>query len=301
MSNHYQLLIETPEGNLVAGIRRLNGVYTQTFNRRHCRVEHVLQGRYKSIVVDKDAYHLELVHYIVLNPVRAKMVERAEDWPWSSYPTTAGKTQAADWLEADWIVKQFGEDTAAARQAYRRFVQAGVEGPSPWQQLRGQIYLGEETFLARVEKLAAEQNKEGVPASHRRPARPEAEAVLLAVAKAFGVTAEAVRNRSRQPAFRAWVYLLRRAANLSLREAAQCAGVSPVRISQIQRAAEIEKPAVQLVSLMQEYKVKACPFFSLLSPSKFFTQSAPETPSAARRFVFLHINQRTLPSGMRVA
>ena len=84
MSNHYHLLIETPEGNLVAGMRRLNGVYTQAFNRRHGRVGHVLQGRYKSILVDKDAYLLELARYIVLNPVRAGMVKRVQDWPWSS-------------------------------------------------------------------------------------------------------------------------------------------------------------------------------------------------------------------------
>ena len=257
MSNHYHLLIETPEGNLVAGMRRLNGVYTQAFNRRHGRVGHVLQGRYKSIVVDKDAYLLELARYIVLNPLRANMVKRVEDWPWSSYPATAGKTQAANWLEADWIVKQFGEDGVTARQAYRRFVRAGVDGSSPWPELRSQIYLGGEKFLARMEKLAAEQDKEGVPKSHRQPARPGAEAVLLAVAQAFGVKAEAVQSRSHQPAFRAWVYLLRRASNLNLREAGERAGVSPGRISQIQRVAEAEKPAPELAGLIQKYKVKA--------------------------------------------
>ena len=70
MDNHYHLLIETPEANLVSGMRRLNGVYTQAFNRRHQRVGHVFQGRYKSILVDKDSYLQELCRYIVLNPVR---------------------------------------------------------------------------------------------------------------------------------------------------------------------------------------------------------------------------------------
>ncbi len=257
MSNHYHPHIETPEGNLVAGMRRLNGVYTQAFNRRHGRVGHVLQGRYKSIVVDKDAYLLELARYIVLNPVRANMLKRVEDWPWSSYLVTAGKARAVDWLEADWIVNQFGEDAVVARQAYRRFVRAGVDGSSPWPELRSQIYLGGEKFLARMQKLAAEQDKEGIPKSHRQPVRPGAEAVLLAVAQAFGVKAEAVRSRSHQPAFRAWVYLLRRAANLSLREAGERAGVSPGRISQIQRVAEMEKPASELAKLIRQYKVKA--------------------------------------------
>jgi REP element-mobilizing transposase RayT len=79
MSNHYHVLIETPEANLISGMRRLNGVYTQAFNRRHARVGHVFQGRYKAIVVDQDSYGLELCRYIVLNPVRAKRVKRPQD------------------------------------------------------------------------------------------------------------------------------------------------------------------------------------------------------------------------------
>ena len=117
--------------------------------------------------------------------------------------------------------------------------------------------LAESEVIAGMEKLAAEQDKEGVPKSHRLPARPGAEAVLLAVAQAFGVNAEAVQSRSHQPAFRAWVYLLRRASNLSLREAGEHAGVSPGRISQIQRVIEAENPAPELAKLMQRYKVKA--------------------------------------------
>jgi len=257
MSNHYHLLVETPDGNLVAGMRRLNGAYTQAFNRRHGRVGHVLQGRYKSIVVDRDAYLLELARYIVLNPVRANMVKRVEDWPWSSYLVTAGKAAAADWLEADWLMRQFGDETAAARDAYRRFVRAGMAGTSPWEQLRSQMYLGGDDFLARMAGIAKEQDREGVPQRHRQPARPEAEAVLRALMEAFRVEADAVQNRSHQPAFRAWVYLLRRAANLSLRETAARAGVSPGRISQIQRATEAEKPVPELAGLMQKFNVKA--------------------------------------------
>lgn len=257
MSNHYHLLIETPEGNLVNGMRRLNGVYTQAFNRRHGRVGHVLQGRYKSILVDKDAYLLELARYIVLNPVRAGMAQRVEDWPWSSYAITASKRESPGWLDAEWIVKQFGTDPSAARQAYRRFVRDGVDGASPWGALRGQVYLGEDKFLARMERLAVKQDKQGIPASHRQPTRPDAEAVLTAVAKAFGVTPEQAQNRSHQPAFQAWVYFLRRAANLSLREAADKAGISPGRISQIQRTIEAAEPEPVLAGLKRRYKVKA--------------------------------------------
>jgi len=90
MDNHYHLLVETPDGNLSKGMRHLNGVYTQRFNRKQNRIGHVFQGRYKAILVDKDSYLLELARYIVLNPVRARMLRSAEDWPWSSYRATAG-------------------------------------------------------------------------------------------------------------------------------------------------------------------------------------------------------------------
>ena len=79
MSNHYHIVIETPEGNLVLGMRRLNGAYSQEFNRRHGRVGHLFQGRYKSIIVDRESYLLELCRYVVLNPVRAGIVEQPGD------------------------------------------------------------------------------------------------------------------------------------------------------------------------------------------------------------------------------
>jgi putative transposase len=85
MSNHYRPLVETPDANLSAGMRQLNGVYTQLTNRAHGRVGHVFQGRLKAILVDKDNYLLELARYVVLHPVRAGMVQDPGQWPWSSY------------------------------------------------------------------------------------------------------------------------------------------------------------------------------------------------------------------------
>ena len=96
MDNHYHLLVETPNANLAKGMRQLNGVYTQAFNRGHARVGHVFQGRYKAILVQKESYLLELARYIVLNPVRARMVRSAKDWPWSSYRSTAGQSEGGE-------------------------------------------------------------------------------------------------------------------------------------------------------------------------------------------------------------
>ena len=96
MDNHYHLFIETPEGNLSQGMRQLNGVYTQRFNRCHNRVGHLYQGRYKAILVQKETYLLELSRYIVLNPVRARMVNAPQEWPWSNYRATIGLASVED-------------------------------------------------------------------------------------------------------------------------------------------------------------------------------------------------------------
>ena len=90
MGNHYHLLIETPEGNLSAGMRHLNGVFTQGYNKMRKRVGHLFQGRYTAILVDYKAYFLYLCRYIVLNPCAAKFVKKPEDWKWTSYRATAG-------------------------------------------------------------------------------------------------------------------------------------------------------------------------------------------------------------------
>ena len=93
MGNHYHLIIETPDGNLSLGMRQLNGVYTQLFNKRHDRVGHLFQGRYKAILVQKDSHLQETCRYVVLNPVRAQMVEKPDQWIWSSYSATTGQSK----------------------------------------------------------------------------------------------------------------------------------------------------------------------------------------------------------------
>jgi len=109
MNNHYHLLIETPNGNLSKGMRKLNDLYTQRFNQKHQRVGHFLQGRYQSILVDKENYLLMLCRYIVLNPVRAGMVKDPKDYRWSSYQGTSGY-QKIPGLFTDWILAQFDEE-----------------------------------------------------------------------------------------------------------------------------------------------------------------------------------------------
>src|SRR4030065_1390287 len=114
IDNHYHLLVQTPEGNLSQGMRQLNGVYTQRFNRKHGRVGHVFQGRYKAIIVQKESYLLELARYIVLNPVRAHMVRAARDWPSSRYRATSDQADSPPWLTTTSILSAFGQRRALA-------------------------------------------------------------------------------------------------------------------------------------------------------------------------------------------
>ena len=157
MTNHYHILVETPEPNLAQGMRQLNGVYTQRFNRAHTRVGHVFQGRYKAILVERDNYLLELARYVVLNPLRAKMVRRLVAWPWSSYLATCGQAASPPWLQMDWILGQFGRRRSSAIAKYVTFVHEGARLPSVWTQLQGQIYLGSEAFVKKMQSLIESQ------------------------------------------------------------------------------------------------------------------------------------------------
>jgi len=170
MGNHYHLLVETPDANLSRGMRQLNGVYTQDFNRRHGRCGHVFQGRYKSILVDRESYLLELTRYIVLNPVRAGMVKCPQDWPWSSFRAIVGRAESPAWLYNDWLLSVFGRHKADAIARYLEFVSEGMHHASIWSDLNQQIYLGDDQFVERVQSMInLEQDLSEIPAAQSRP------------------------------------------------------------------------------------------------------------------------------------
>lgn len=122
MDNHYHLLLETPQANLSTAMRQLDGVYTQKYNWLHQKTGHVFQGRYKAIVVERDAYLLEVARYVVLNPVRAGLVCGPDKWLWSSYAATAGAERADASLTTDWLLGQFDKSAAVAKIKYKDFV-----------------------------------------------------------------------------------------------------------------------------------------------------------------------------------
>lgn len=182
MDNHYHLLIETPDGNLSMGMRHLNGVYTQSFNRRHKRIGHVFQGRFKAVIVEKESHLLELCRYVVLNPVRAGMVSAPQKWRWSSYRATGGKTKKESYLATDWILGHFGKTKSEARINYRQFVKDGMaEKEAPWEKLKGQVILGSDKFIERVrEFLGGKEQITEIPRLQRTAGRPPLEVLFPA-------------------------------------------------------------------------------------------------------------------------
>ena len=168
MTNHYHLLIETVDGNLSKGMRQLNGVYTQRFNRRHGLVGHLFQGRYKAILVQKDSYLLELTRYVVLNPLRAKMIKNIEDWPWSSYLAIIGIVNAPHWLDVDWLLSQFGKQRDSAIEVNYKFVLEGQGLPSPLDQTRHQLFLGDDAFVDQYKQDKKPEELREVSKAHRK-------------------------------------------------------------------------------------------------------------------------------------
>jgi REP element-mobilizing transposase RayT len=172
MTNHYHLLVETPEANLSRGMRQLNGVTTQAFNRRHDRTGHVLEGRFKAILVEKESHLLDLARYVALNPVRAKAVEHPRLWKWSSYRATSQETRVPDFLSTDWILAQFSSKRELPQRGYRRFVAEG-KGLAVWDDLRGGVLLGSDAFVKKLSRLlhGNAESKE-IPQAQRRATRP---------------------------------------------------------------------------------------------------------------------------------
>jgi REP element-mobilizing transposase RayT len=185
MENHYHLVVETSAPNLSEGMHHLNGAYTQAHHRRHQTVGHLLQGRFKSILVDKEHYLLELVRYVALNPVRAGMAADPRLWPWSSYSATAGLEPAHPCLQIGPILKCFDNRPEEARKCYQSFVQAGINRDSPWKNLKAQVILGDEGFIERMKPAIHPDPQAEAPASREIP-KQQRFALRLPLAEIFG-------------------------------------------------------------------------------------------------------------------
>jgi putative transposase len=224
MNNHYHLILDTPKGNLVQVMQGINGGYTGYFNRKYGRCGHLFQGRYKGILVEKDKYLVELSRYVHLNPVRASMVKRPEEYKWSSYPGYIARWKEVSWAEYAWVLSKFGNDIKKSKEKYRRYVEEGLkEGieETPLKAVQGQVVLGGEDFVEKIKRMVkGKELSSDILERKRFMALPNPSDVMKEVAKVFRADEEQLREKGRKDntARKAAIYLVQRYSGLSNEE-----------------------------------------------------------------------------------
>ncbi len=180
MSNHYHILIKTREANLSLGMRQLNGKYTQEFNVRHRRIGHLFHGRFKSILVEEENYKNELIRYIALNPIRAKIVKNLKDWEWNSYQEIIGEKKTTNGVDIKAVLDQFdGKDQKRAKAIYLEYIHSKIEEDSSLKNLKGGIILGSPEFIEKIKNYFKNQKKElEIPTRERFAFRPTLEEIF---------------------------------------------------------------------------------------------------------------------------
>jgi len=231
MGNHYHLLIETLKPNLSRMMRDLNGHYTIYFNRRHRRYGHLFQGRYKAILVDKGSYLLELSRYIHLNPVRAGISSKPEDYTYSSMPAYIAKTAVPSWLDIDFTLSQFGEGFHEQRKAYKEFVCEEKGKPTqPLNKLYAHSILGSKDFVKKIidEFLSKKDIPKQIPASKKLTYGKDLKDVAGIVKEYYSIDRETfLRKKAKfNNARKAFVYLARKYTEASLKHTREFLGKS---------------------------------------------------------------------------
>ena len=188
MSNHYHLLIQTPEANISRSMRHLNGVYTQRYNRFHHCDGQLFRGRFKCILVDADSYLLELVRYIHRNPLEAGMVENLNKYTWSSHKGYLSSAKKWDWLHKNYILSLFSKNKAESIRRYKPFV--SKETPKEVNQIFGKRHLptviGKKSFVDKIkEKFFVNKTHEEIPSS--KSLAPDVDRIVDEVCKFYNV------------------------------------------------------------------------------------------------------------------
>jgi len=217
MDNHFHLYLRTPQANLSAGMHDLNSGYASMFNRRHRRVGSLYQGRFKGILVEDDSYALGLSRYLHLNPVRAKMVARPEEYRWSSYRAyryCRDAKQSPPWLDWKTVLHEHSRNLANARRAYQRFVENGIDNPPspPLAAAVGGLFLGSTPWLEKIrERLDREPRDPNVPTRQRFSRHPKSSEIFRVVGDQFAATQSTWTEKRRhgKDARNAAIYLVR--------------------------------------------------------------------------------------------
>lgn len=224
MSNHYHLLVETPEANLSLAMQWINVSYATYFNRKRGRYGHLFQGRFKAILIDADEYLKHLSRYIHLNPVRAKMVSLPAEYQWSSYGAFIGENKALRFLETSWLMSNFGRTKKEAKRNYQDFVEKvdvkALENPS--KQVTGGFLLGDADFVNWVkETFLSERNDEKeIPQLKKLKPKVSLEKVVQAVTQEFNCSPERIiaKGRKKNKAREVALYIARDMSGMSCRD-----------------------------------------------------------------------------------
>ncbi len=252
MSNHYHLLLETPGGNLSQIMRHINGAYTTYFNVKRKRAGHLFQGRYKAILVEADEYLAELSRYIHLNPVRVRIVERPEQYQWSSYQSYAGLSKPQAWLRTGFILGCFAKRTEDAHKKYRTFVEdrLGKEYESPLTKAIGISILGSIAFVEEISAAYLHGKEDGnIPALRQFASLPTPEEIMKQAQGAFGDDEKMAR--------RAAIHLCHKYSGMRLREIGERFNMRDTAISEASRrfARELDTDG-KLRGILERIKVK---------------------------------------------
>ena len=224
MSNHFHLLVETPEANLSAAMQWINVSYATYFNRKGGRHGHLFQGRFKAILIDADEYLKHLSRYIHLNPVRAKMVSTSSEYKWSSYPAFIGKIKAPQFLEVNWLLSSFGKRKKEARQNYKDFVEGvdikTLENPNRW--VTEGFILGDSNFVDWIKSnfLSARQDEKEIPQLKKLKPRVSLETIVNAVCEEFDCNQEQIitKGRKKNKAREVAIYLARNMTGMTCKD-----------------------------------------------------------------------------------
>lgn len=240
MTNHFHLQIATPIPTLSRGMQKLEGDYVEGFNKRHTRRGHLFEGRFRAELIDSEEYLLRVARYIVLNPVRAGMVESAGDWPWSSYRATAGLEPPPKWLDTWPILERCHPDDAVKAAAYYRdYVAAGVNQPSsPWENLVARQFLGGPQFIAKVSELLKSREWKAENSKQQQNVRAIAAAEVARAVEAHTCVDLTERRRRGDSSRMAFVLLARDEAIARLSEIGTILQMSVTGTESLLRRAE---------------------------------------------------------------
>jgi len=257
LKNHLHLLVEVEETPLSRIMQTLLFAYASYFNRRHGEVGHLFQGRHKAILCDKDAYLLELVRYIHLNPVRANIAKRPEDYRWTGHLSYLGRG-TEHLIDEGFVLDQLGQNRTLARRRYRQFVWEGISSghDERYYQVKDQRYLGEEGFIDRVER----ESKEPEGWVYDIPL----EGISREVCRTTGIEEDklstATRDREGARGRAVVAYLARRTAGCTVKEIADHFKRSAVTISEgimkVEDLVRRDKSFEKVLKSMEENVIK---------------------------------------------